>query len=473
MRIIRWASNTTLAIALASLGCGGSSSVPKDARVANFDAGSGTGNVGADSAGHPSDTGGASIPDSGMGELVVVEGGVRDGAAETSIPIEVGPGLDLAGADAKATPDAPVDAAAGGQDSGPDAASLGDAPAMGCPPGYHDDGNGTCVTNGAEGVDTDGGSTGTAGARGKDAAAGTGGAGAPGGATSAGGAAGTGGATSAGGAAGSGGAGGGGGAISTGGAGGAGTQCPAGYHNGGNATCVPSGECMAGYHDNGMGICVQTGCATGYHNGGDGSCVPAGTCARGYHDEGDSVCVLDMPAGPGPGTSALQDAAVVDSPVVDASVPDASPSDDGGGCGDGGVPCVSDRVIERMPIDRGPSLHGVDNDSDGVRDDIDAVINNYGASDTDTKHLLDFARALQAAIEVSPDASESVILQLAEKLSRSLQCVLPSQRATKYQGVREIQALSLNTMARVAAYFTNYERRIDGMSFQDVSDPCN
>ena len=114
MRSIRLASSTTLAIALAFFGCGGSSSPTKDASVANLD----TGMLGADSGGAVSDTGGASSLDSGAGDMGVVEGGVRDGAGERSISTEVGPALDLAGSDVSVTPEAPADTLASGQDSG-------------------------------------------------------------------------------------------------------------------------------------------------------------------------------------------------------------------------------------------------------------------------------------------------------------------------------------------------------------------
>ena len=134
MRSIRWASGTMLAIALGVLGCGGSSKTPSDASVDRR----GTDSVGVDS-------GGASSLDSGVGDLVVVESGVRDGATERSIPTEVGPALDLAGADTSAPPDALTDKAVGGQDSG---LHPVDGSGVGCPDGYHLGGNGLCVVNG-------------------------------------------------------------------------------------------------------------------------------------------------------------------------------------------------------------------------------------------------------------------------------------------------------------------------------------
>ena len=93
MKSIRWASAFTLAIALAFFGCGEDSSPPPDAAVGPL----GTGGSVADSGGAVSDTGGAvsdaggadsvaSSLDSGVGDTVVLEGGIRDGGGDGSIP---------------------------------------------------------------------------------------------------------------------------------------------------------------------------------------------------------------------------------------------------------------------------------------------------------------------------------------------------------------------------------------------------
>jgi sugar lactone lactonase YvrE len=159
---IRWAYGSTLAVVLALSGCGASSGGTKDALAAD---GRGTDGVRADSGGVVSDTGDtdAGSPDSGTADMMVVESGIRDGAGERSISTEVGPALDLAGAEAPAGPDAPVDAPTGGQDSG-----LSEGSGQGCPLGYHDNGSGLCVPNGSEGLGSDGGPTGTDGVDGKD-----------------------------------------------------------------------------------------------------------------------------------------------------------------------------------------------------------------------------------------------------------------------------------------------------------------
>ena len=173
MRSIRLAAGTTLAIARGFSGCGGGSGTTKDAASTKLDAGS----VRLDSGGAMSDTSDASSLDSGAGDKAVAEGGIRDGASEMSMPTEVGPAVDLASVDVPPAPDAPTDITAGEPDSR--------LVAAGCPAGYHDNGSGTCVTNGSEGKGSDGGGngadaapgkdggTGTDGAAGKDGAAGT------------------------------------------------------------------------------------------------------------------------------------------------------------------------------------------------------------------------------------------------------------------------------------------------------------
>jgi len=71
------------------------------------------------------------------------------------------------------------------------------------------------------------------------------------------------------------------------------TTCNAGYHDGGDGSCLPSGQCASLYHDGGDGTCVLlSACEDGYRPKGDGSCVLASACAAGYHDGGDSTCVL-------------------------------------------------------------------------------------------------------------------------------------------------------------------------------------
>ena len=191
MKNFRWASGCALAIALVFCGCGGSSTTTKDASVDSR----GTDGVKAESGGAARDTGTVANLDSGAGDVVVVESGVRDGATERSITTEVGPVLDLAGVDIAGTSDAPTDMAVGGQDSGADRAFSGDRSAVGCPAGYHDAGNGTCVTNGTEGKGSDGGGTGTGGTTGRDGGLGTDSAAGAGGATGTGGVVGTGGGT--------------------------------------------------------------------------------------------------------------------------------------------------------------------------------------------------------------------------------------------------------------------------------------
>ena len=98
MKSIRWASATTLAIAL--FGCGGGSNPPQDTSVGPLD----TGGSSADSGGAVSDTASAdssadssaSSLDSGLGDTVVVEGGIPDGGGEGSIPAGPDGALDLA-----------------------------------------------------------------------------------------------------------------------------------------------------------------------------------------------------------------------------------------------------------------------------------------------------------------------------------------------------------------------------------------
>ena len=291
MRSIRWASSTTLAIALASFGCGGGSTKPTDAGVAPVDGPAAAGSLSMDSAGVVNDTApadsGASSPDSAVADLAVVESGVRDSAGDRLIPTEVGLAPDLASPDLQvATPDSPSDISAPGLD-----APAGQDLAVATPDSLSD----TSAEDALAGPDLavatpDSPSGASTGAQDSGADASN--------------------------------------SLDL-----ASTGCAAGYHDGGNGTCVPTGVCVTGYHNNGIGTCVQAGCATGYHNGGDGTCVAAGTCVTGYHNEGDGVCVLDMPAGTGTGTgiSISVDAAAVDA-AADSAAPDLPATPDSALC---------------------------------------------------------------------------------------------------------------------------------------------
>jgi hypothetical protein len=129
-------------------------------------------------------------------------------------------------------------------------------------------------------------------------------------------------------------------------------------------------------------------------------------------------------------------------------------------------------VTEIVAIDHSPQLRGTDADGNGVRDDIDHLIQNYDLPTTDRTKLQGYARALQAAIELDQTATDQDVLAVANRIDRALQCALSTLPTSAPQQIREIEALSINTRERVGAYFTNFERRIDGVSFQDVPDPC-
>jgi len=68
------------------------------------------------------------------------------------------------------------------------------------------------------------------------------------------------------------------------------TGCAIGYHDGGTGECMLSGTCADTYHDDGTGRCVTIGCASGYHDDGTGACAALG-CADGYHPGGDGICL--------------------------------------------------------------------------------------------------------------------------------------------------------------------------------------
>ena len=156
MRHLRSASFTTLAILFALVGCAGSSNPPRDAWVDRSGGGVDSGAVG--------DVGavdsGASSQDSGAGDMVVIESGVPDSAADISIPPEVGPDIppevgpdaafDLSPSEPLAAPDAPSDPSPGAEKANPDVANSD----MACAAGYQYGGNGTCVAIGSQGADS-------------------------------------------------------------------------------------------------------------------------------------------------------------------------------------------------------------------------------------------------------------------------------------------------------------------------------
>ena len=148
MRHLRSASFTPLAILFALVGCAGSSSPPRDARV-DRSGGGGDSSAAGDT---PTVDSGVTSQDGGAGDRVAIESGVPDGATDISIPPEVGPdaAFDLSASEPLAAPDAPSDPSPGAEKANLDVANSD----MACAAGYQYGGNGSCVAIGSEDADS-------------------------------------------------------------------------------------------------------------------------------------------------------------------------------------------------------------------------------------------------------------------------------------------------------------------------------
>jgi hypothetical protein len=123
-------------------------------------------------------------------------------------------------------------------------------------------------------------------------------------------------------------------------------------------------------------------------------------------------------------------------------------------------------VTVLQTLDRSSSVAGPDADGNGVRDDIDQVIASYKLTGVQTKAVVQYAAAIQAAMLTTTDANSGY--SNAVEVQRGEAC-MASQVGTGYEKyVKQIHAFTFNTQQRVMAYIT-FEQNIGGSVFPQVT----
>ncbi len=119
-------------------------------------------------------------------------------------------------------------------------------------------------------------------------------------------------------------------------------------------------------------------------------------------------------------------------------------------------------------LDRGPSVAGIDANTNGVRDDLDAYLAEQYTSVPQRNAALQFARALQAAMLVDP-ADLNAPRKVGQQVSRAVTCVYAKFTGaddTKQAAavIEELRSLSTNTKPRLRAYLA-YNKALDGTTW--------
>ena len=128
-------------------------------------------------------------------------------------------------------------------------------------------------------------------------------------------------------------------------------------------------------------------------------------------------------------------------------------------------------------LDRSDTLAGPDTNNNGVRDDIDAYIQNTFQDPLERAAVTQSARSMQSAIVVDasdPDATQAV----SRSMTRSVHCMF--SRFSGNQGERspmaiddKIEAMTANTKARMKAYLAYNQSRNGTTSSIPTGDTCD
>jgi hypothetical protein len=124
---------------------------------------------------------------------------------------------------------------------------------------------------------------------------------------------------------------------------------------------------------------------------------------------------------------------------------------------------TTDIPVEEPPTqERDLNTTGTDNNTDGVRDDIEAyIIKNY-PNEQQKNALLQFAKVIQASLSVDT-TNVTAVQAIDERDSRALHCIFYTFTDAKSASTawRKIRALSTNTKTRLIAYL-KFNSAIDG-----------
>ncbi len=127
-------------------------------------------------------------------------------------------------------------------------------------------------------------------------------------------------------------------------------------------------------------------------------------------------------------------------------------------------------------LERTPSLQGIDANTSGVRDDVEAFIATHYSTPPQQQAALQLAGVLQASLLV--DKNEvSAVHALAVRGSRAVNCIydrFDGQGGSKQPAevVKEIESITSNTKERLLAYLA-YNSALDGTAGAlPVGDTC-
>jgi hypothetical protein len=132
---------------------------------------------------------------------------------------------------------------------------------------------------------------------------------------------------------------------------------------------------------------------------------------------------------------------------------------------------------EKLPeLDRTDTLEGIDENQNGIRDDIESYINKNYSNDGQRKALFQFAKTMQESLLI--DVSDMIaVKKLDIRDTRALICVIDTfdkaQNAEK-SGIawRKIRSMTTNTKARLKAYL-KFNKALDGtVSSLPEGDTC-
>lgn len=133
-------------------------------------------------------------------------------------------------------------------------------------------------------------------------------------------------------------------------------------------------------------------------------------------------------------------------------------------------PAVTIDTLERdglLPLlDRTGTMHGVDTEGNGVRDDIEAWIVHLPLSDSQKKSLHQVAAALQKTLLVDVN-DEPALREVAAELTAAVSCAV-DRKANRLNGqslVAEVRNRTANTEMRARAYI-RYTQALDGFVFK-------
>lgn len=119
-------------------------------------------------------------------------------------------------------------------------------------------------------------------------------------------------------------------------------------------------------------------------------------------------------------------------------------------------------------LERGPTLKGIDENGNGVRDDIDAYIIAQYSIPTQRAAAVQTAKALQTAMLVAPQ-DITAAKDASRRISNAVNCIFSQfsggvNSKEPARVVRELEAITANTKARLLAYLA-YNKTLDGTSF--------